>query len=475
MIRLDLCNLALDEGDLALHRSYRGASLGDALFHAGRKTDLVVQIGVEEVGEGAVGLQRQGLQHLPVLNAVGHDLTRDLVGGAEGQTLLDQVVGQVGGVDESSLGGLQHILGDGLHGGHHGGGHGQAHLDGVHAVEDALLVLLHILVVGQGDALEGGEEGDEVAVDAARLAADQLGHVGVLLLGHDGGACGVGIRQLHELELPARPQNDLLREAGEVHHHEGAGGDELHREVAVGDAVQRVEDDAVKAQSGGLEAAVGGVGGARQGARADGGEVHAAAHILQAVDVAEEHHGVGHKVVAEGDGLGALEVGIAGHDGGGVCLGLLGQSLDEVADEGNDLVDLVAEVHTDIQGHLVVTASGSVELLAHIPQPLGQHLLHEHMDILAGHVDGEGPRLNIGEDPLQARDEGVSLGLGDDITGGQHGGVGHASRDILAVHTGVEVDGGVEIVGDLIGVAVGAACPHFCHGMKIPFGRMDEK
>ena len=175
-------------------------------------------------------------------------------------------------------------------------------------------------------------------------------------------------------------------------------------------------------------------------------------------------------MVAEGDGLGALEVGIAGHDGGGVCLGLLGQSLDEVADEGNDLGDLVAEVHTDIQSHLVVTASGGVELLAHVTQPLGQHLLHEHMDILAGHVDGKGSRLDIGEDPLQTRDEGVGLGLGNDMASGQHGGVGHTALDVLTVHTGVEVDGGIEIVCDLIGYAVGAACPHFCHDIDIPFG-----
>ena len=182
---LHFFDLALDERDLALHRAYGRASLGDALFHAGRKADLVVQIGVEEVGEGAIGLQRQGLQYFPVLNAVGHDLTRDLVGGAEGQTLLDQVVGQVGGVDEASLSGLHHILGDGLHGGHHGSGDGEAHLDGVHAVEDALLVLLHILVVGQRDALHHGQQGDEGAVDTAGLAADQLRNVRVLLLRHN--------------------------------------------------------------------------------------------------------------------------------------------------------------------------------------------------------------------------------------------------------------------------------------------------
>ena len=455
------------ERDLALHRAHRCTALGDALLHAGLKTDLAVKILLKEVGEGAVGLQRQGLQYFPVLNTMGHDLTRDLVGGAEGEALLHQVVGQVGGVDEAAPGRAEHILGNGLHGGHHGSGHGQAHLDGVYAIEDALLVLLHILVVGQRNALEGGEQGDEVAVDTTRLAADQLGHVGVLLLGHDGGAGGVGVGELHELELPAGPQNDLLREAGEVHHQEGAGGYELHREVAVGDAVQGVEDDAVEAQFGGLEAAVGVVGGSRQGAGADGGKVHAAAHVLQAVDVAEEHHGVGHEVVAEGDGLGALEVGVAGHDGGGVGLGLLGQGLNEVADQGDDLGDLVAEVHTDIQGHLVVAASGGVELLAHVPQPLGEHLLHEHMDILAGHVDGEGSRLDVGEDPLKARDEGVGLGLGDDVTGGQHSGVSHTPRDVLTIHTGVEVDGGIEIVGDLIGVAVGTACPHFWHGILL--------
>ncbi|MBM6901354.1 hypothetical protein H6B10_16995, partial [Gemmiger formicilis] len=40
-------------------------------------------------------------------------------------------------------------------------------------VEDGLLVLLHVLVVGQGDALHHHQQGVQIAVDPAGLAADK--------------------------------------------------------------------------------------------------------------------------------------------------------------------------------------------------------------------------------------------------------------------------------------------------------------
>ena len=55
----------------------------------------------------------------------------------------------------------------------------QAHLHGVDGVKQGLLVLLHILVIGQRQPLHHGQQGDEVAVHPAGLAPDQLGHIAV--------------------------------------------------------------------------------------------------------------------------------------------------------------------------------------------------------------------------------------------------------------------------------------------------------
>ena len=61
----------------------------------------------------------------------------------------------------------------------------QQHLEGVDGVEDRLLVLLEVAVVGQRQRLERGQQPGQVADQPAGLAARQLGDVGVLLLRHD--------------------------------------------------------------------------------------------------------------------------------------------------------------------------------------------------------------------------------------------------------------------------------------------------
>jgi len=82
--------------------------------------------------------------------------------------------------------------------------------------------------------------------------------------------------------------------------------------------------------------------------------------VVEAAGVAGEHFDVGQEVVAEGDGLGGLEVGEAGHDGGGVFLGTGGQSQHEVADLEVYGVRGVADEETEIGGDLVVAAAGGV-------------------------------------------------------------------------------------------------------------------
>ena len=67
-----------------------------------------------------------------------------------------------------------------------------------------------------GRRLEGGEQAREVADEAARLAARELGDVGVLLLRHDRRARRVAVVERDEAELAGVPEDDLLGEAREV-------------------------------------------------------------------------------------------------------------------------------------------------------------------------------------------------------------------------------------------------------------------
>ena len=118
----------------------------------------MVEIIVKQFAVRAVGFQRQRLQHAAVRNAPRHDLTGNFVGTPERHPLFHQIVRKVGGVDEAALRGLFHGLRLHGHGGKHGGKDLQAHFYRVHGVENRFLVLLHVLVVGQGQSLEGGEQ-----------------------------------------------------------------------------------------------------------------------------------------------------------------------------------------------------------------------------------------------------------------------------------------------------------------------------
>jgi hypothetical protein len=69
----------------------------------------------------------------------------------------------------------------------------QQHVEGVDGVEDRLLVLLEVAVVGQWQRLEGREQTGQVPDEAAGLAAREFGDVGVLLLRHDARPGRVGV------------------------------------------------------------------------------------------------------------------------------------------------------------------------------------------------------------------------------------------------------------------------------------------
>ena len=72
------------------------------------------------------------------------------------------------------------------------------------------------------------------------LAAQQLGGVGVLLLGHQARARGERVGHLAEAELGGRPEHDLPAELRQVAGAGGGGADVVEHEVAVGDRVERV-------------------------------------------------------------------------------------------------------------------------------------------------------------------------------------------------------------------------------------------
>ena len=146
-------------------------------------------------------------------------------------------------------------------------------------------------------------------------------------------------------------------------------------------------------------------------------------------------------MVPECDRLCALQMGISRHDGCFVAFRLVGYGGNQLFQQRRDRIDLLHQVHPQIQRHLVVPAARGVQFFSHISHTCRQHFLHKHMDILAGRVEGKRAAFQILEDPLQPRNQGVGFLCPDDSRSGKHGGVRHASPDVLPEHPAVKSDG----------------------------------
>ena len=103
-------------------------------------------------------------------------------------------------------------------------------------------------------------------------------------------------------------------------------------------------------------------GGAGDGSGAERAEVHAGAGVGEAGEVAVEHGDVGQQPMGDQDGLRALEVGVAGHDGLAGGFGQVEQGFGPGAEAGEDLVDGVAHEEAHVGGDLLVAAAAGVEL-----------------------------------------------------------------------------------------------------------------
>ena len=101
-------------------------------------------------------------------------------------------------------------------------------------------------------------------------------------------------------------------------------------------------------------------------------------------------------MVGKQNGLGPLQMGIAGQNHFLVGLRLSNHRFQHRFCKCGNLIDLLLQVHPQIESYLIVSASGGVKLLTHIAQALGQHLLHKHMDILAGHIEFQRAGVQIG-------------------------------------------------------------------------------
>ena len=394
-----------------------------------------------------------------MLLAVEHELAHHAVRVAEGHALLGQVVSHVGGGGKAAARLVKHYVRVDRHGLQHAGGNLHAVRQRLGRIHRTLLALLEVLVVRQRKRLHRGQKRHEVAVDAAALAARELGKVGVLLLRHDGGAGGVAVGQRHKAKLRRAPQHDLLAQAREVHHADAARVLQVEQVVAIGNGVQRVGDGVVKAQQLGGALAVERVGGAgkRRGAERVG--VGGVARGGQARVVTREHPEVGQHVVAEEDRLRVLQVRVTGHHHTHVLLGDVKEDPAQGAVALHEVGAQLLGVEADVRRHLVVAAAARVQARARRADVAREGALYGHVDVLVVDVPGKVAVGNLTRDVGQAGVDGLLVGLGDDALLGEHLGVGAAAGDVLLCHGLVHLEGRAELLREGVDALLKPATP----------------
>ena len=287
---------------------------------------------------------RDGGQHLVrglvqldlTILARTHEAARDLMRLAEGHPLLDEPFRDVGGQREAGRGQFGHPRRIEAQRGDHARESRQDELEGGDRVEDGLLVFLKVAVVRDRQPLEGREQAGQIADQAPRLAAGQLGDVGVLLLGHDARPGRVSVVERHESELAGVPEDDLLRQPRQIDADHRRDESEFRHDVTGRRAVEGVLRRARQAEFVGDELRV--EPERRSGERAapvrrDGG---ADGPVAQALEIAHERPGVRLEVMRQQDRLRVLKVCSPGHDGIRVRLGLRSERIDDTEDVARD-------------------------------------------------------------------------------------------------------------------------------------------
>ena len=258
---------------------------------------------------------------------------------------------------------------------------------GVGRVEHRLLVLLQVLLVAGGKPLQQDEQPHEVAVDAGRLAPHELERVRVLLLRHQARARGEGLGQGDEAVLGAGEVDEVLGHPREVRLQLRAARDELDREVAVHDRVERGGGDGGEPEVAGHRLAVEGQRRPRERPRAERHHVDPHPRVAQPRVVAHDRPRVGGRPVPERHHLGRAGVRIARHDRVGAGTALLDEGAHETGRPVAQPVDGAPDEEAQGRDRLLVAAAAEVRLPGDLAHDLGEPLLDEAVHVL--HVERE--------------------------------------------------------------------------------------
>ncbi len=227
--------------DGVAHPRRRGCARMTAIRHGAFERQRGEHVVADFAGERLQLRERQIGEIAAALVGQAHRARDGLVRIAERHALAHQVIGEIGG-RRVALGGRRahprrvdrDAGGDEIR-------HDRERVgERVDDVEQRLLVLLIVAVVGERLRLHQHQQRDHVAGDAPGLAARELDDIGILLLRHDRRSGAEAIGERHEREARIHPPRELFGEARDVRHRQRRGGGELDGEIPIGHRVEGI-------------------------------------------------------------------------------------------------------------------------------------------------------------------------------------------------------------------------------------------
>ena len=185
--------------------------------------------------------------------------------------------------------------------------------------------------------------------------------------------------------------------------------------------------------------------------------------IRQTLDISLKHLEICHENETDGNRLCMLQMGKA--YGNLICIfiSLLKNDAFQITQTVQDLINLFSQIQTGVHLTLVVPASGGVQFLTHIADPLDQTALDTHMNILILHIKYDLSISNILADCFQTRDDLVFLLIGNDALLAQHCHMSDTAVNILVVHSLIKKNRCIVSLYNIIHIFFKSSAPQTCH------------
>src|SRR5262245_53125114 len=169
-------------------------------------------------------------------------------------------------------------------------------------------------------------------------------------------------------------------------------------------------------------------------------------------------------MMAEGDRLGRLQMGEAGHHRRCIFFGPIHKSAEKVGEVGLKLVEGVPHPEPEVGGYLIVARPGGMEAPGGFADDFLEARLHIHVNVLQGRLDRTLSFLALPLDLIQAVGDGGAVGFANYALAHQHGRMSLGAGDILGKQALVKTDGGVDTLHDGCRTIGKAPAPHAVGG-----------